>query len=536
MSTLLTLTLAAPPPRPDNLLHPVIIGLIGLIVGAVAGLILFRIISGQSLANAREEAERLRAAASQDAEKAAAEARILVQQELLFDRETFENERKQTREELREAERRLTKREDQIDERSAQLDSKQQQQEARAERLDERSEKLEAKTKRLDDLRDKAEKELTKIADFTPDDAKAELVRRVDKAAREDAARSARRIIERAERKAQDTAREVTLTAIQRMAAKHTQESTAKSVELPSEDMKGRIIGREGRNIRQIERTCGVDLIIDDTPGVIVVSCFDKVRQAIAVEALNRLIADGRIHPAKIEEVVQDVREHFDQRIRKTGEESAERTNIKDLNPEVLDAMGRLSFRTSYGQNVLDHSEEVAYICQLIADQIGLDGSIARRCGYLHDIGKAMDHDVEGGHPKIGMDFARQRGEEEPILNAIGAHHGDIPSTSFYTPIVMAADAISGSRPGARRESLDNYIKKLTELQDIALSFKGVTEAHAIHAGREVRVMVDAKNITDDRAHLVARRIADKVSKELTFPGEIKVTVLRETRAIEIAR
>lgn len=528
--------IASAPPRLAHPIHPAFIALISGIVGTVVGLLLYRVLSGHTIALARQEAERIRASASEDADRLAAEARVTAQHDLLGDRESFEQERKHGREELRELERRLAKREDQIDERSVQLDVKQQQQEARAERLDERSEKLEAKTKRLDDLKDRAEKELVRIGEFTREEARAELVRRVDKAAREDAARSARRIVERAERNAKESAREIILNAVQRMAAKHTQEATAKSVQLPSEDMKGRIIGREGRNIRQIERTCGVDLIIDDTPGVIVVSCFDKVRQAIAVEALDRLILDGRIHPAKIEEVVEDVRAHFDERIRKAGEDAAERAHVKDLNHDLLDAMGRLSFRTSYGQNVLEHSVEVAFICQMIADQLGLDGAVARRCGFLHDIGKAMDQEAEGGHPKIGMDYARQRGEAEPVLNAIGGHHGDIPSTSFYTPIVMAADAISGARPGARRESLENYIRKLTDLQDIALSFKGVTEAHAIHAGREVRVMVDAKNITDDRAHLIARRIADKVSKELTFPGEIKVTVLRETRAIEVAR
>jgi len=308
-----------------------------------------------------------------------------------------------------------------------------------------------------------------RIGEFTKEEARAELVRRVDKAAREDAARSARRIVEKAEREAKSNAREITLNAIQRMAAKHTHEATAKAVELPSEDMKGRIIGREGRNIRQIERVCGVDLIIDDTPGVIVVSCFDKVRQAIAVESMERLIADGRIHPAKVEEVVEEVRAKFDEKIRNTGEKAASDANVKDLHPDLLDAMGRLSFRTSYGQNVLEHSVEVAYLCQLIADQLGLDGAVARRCGFLHDIGKALDHEAAGGHPKVGMDYARQRGEEDPVLNAIGGHHSDIPSTSFYTPIVMAADAISGSRPGARRESLETYIKKLTDLQDLSL-------------------------------------------------------------------
>jgi ribonuclease Y len=307
-------------------------------------------------------------------------------------------------------------------------------------------------------------------------------------------------------------------------------------IEIPSDDLKGRIIGREGRNIRAIEKYAGVDLIVDDTPGIIMVSCFDKVRQTVAVEALEQLLADGRIHPGKIEEVIEQKRAEIRERIVKAGDESALEAKVKGLHPKLREAMGKLSFRTSYGQNVLKHSLEVGYLSQIIADQLGLNGRLARRCGFLHDIGKAMDHEHEGGHPKIGMDFAKQYGEKEPVLNVIGGHHGDIPSTTFYTPIVMAADALSGARPGARRESLENYIKRLTHLQDIAKHFDGVTEAHAIQAGREVRVMVDARKVNDDQAYDIARQIADQVSDEMTFPGEIRVTVLREMRAVEVAR
>jgi ribonuclease Y len=324
--------------------------------------------------------------------------------------------------------------------------------------------------------------------------------------------------------------------AIQRYASEHTSESTVRTVAIPSDDMKGRIIGREGRNIRAIEKATGVDIIVDDTPGVIVVSCFDKVRQAVAVESLERLIADGRMHPSRIEEVVERVKTEVSEKVIKAGKDAVLEMNLRGIHPKVSEAMGKLHYRTSYGQNVLRHSVEVGFLSQIIADQLGLDGTLARRCGFLHDIGKAMDHEMEGGHPKIGMDFARQFGEKEPVLNAIGGHHGDIPSTSFYTPIVMAADAVSGARPGARRESMEKYVQRLTELQDIALSFKGVTEAYAIQAGREVRVMLDAAKVDDDEAYLIAHQIAKRVSDEMTFPGEIKVTVLRETRAIEIAR
>ncbi|MEL6796274.1 MAG: ribonuclease Y, partial [Planctomycetota bacterium] len=313
-------------------------------------------------------------------------------------------------------------------------------------------------------------------------------------------------------------------------------ESTVRSVAIPSDDMKGRIIGREGRNIRAIEKATGVDIIVDDTPGVIVVSCFDKIRQAVAVEALERLIKDGRMHPTRIEEVVEKVQSEIGERVVKAGKEAALEVNLRGLHPKIIEAMGKLHFRSSYGQNVLRHSIEVAFFSQIIADQIGLDGEVARRAGFLHDIGKAMDHEQEGTHPQIGMAFAKQHNEKEPVLNVIGGHHGDIPATSFYTPVVMAADAISSARPGARRESMDRYIQRLNELQDIAKAERGVEEAFAVQAGREVRVMVDAGSTSDEEAHMIAARIAKRVSDEMTFPGEIRVTVLRETRAIEYAR
>lgn len=349
--------------------------------------------------------------------------------------------------------------------------------------------------------------------------------------------RVTRQIIEEAEEGAKDEAKEILINAIQRYANEHSSETTVRTVAIPSDDMKGRIIGREGRNIRAIEKATGADIIVDDTPGVIVVSCFDKVRQAIAVESLERLIADGRMHPTRIEEVVEKVGGEVQERIVKAGKDAAVELGLKGLHPKVIEAMGRLTYRTSYGQNVLKHSVEVAYLCQIIADQLGLDGKLAKRCGFLHDIGKAMDHEMEGGHPKIGMDFARQYGEkEEAVLNAIGAHHADMPSTTWYTPIVMAADAVSAARPGARRESMERYIQRLNELQDIALAIPGVAEAYAVQAGREVRVMIDADRVSDDESYLIAHEIAKRVSNEMTFPGEIRVTVLRETRAIEIAR
>jgi ribonuclease Y len=325
--------------------------------------------------------------------------------------------------------------------------------------------------------------------------------------------------------------------AIQRYAGESASETTVRTVKIPSEDLKGRIIGREGRNIRAIERATGADILVDDTPGVIAVSCFDRVRQAIAAETLQRLVADGRVHPSRIEEVVSQVTRDVNERIAKDGQAAVLETNLRGLHPKVIETMGKLTFRTSYGQNVLKHSIEVAFLCQMIADELGLDGTLARRAGFLHDIGKAMDHEMEGGHPAIGVEFLRKYGEKsEAVLNAVGGHHGDIPATTPYTPIVTAADAISGARPGARRESMELYVKRLQQLEGIARKHRFVDEAYAIQAGREVRVVVDAKKADDAYAFQIAQEIAKDVEKEMTFPGEIKVTVLREVRAEATAR
>jgi ribonuclease Y len=300
--------------------------------------------------------------------------------------------------------------------------------------------------------------------------------------------------------------------------------------------MKGRVIGREGRNIRAFEKSTGVDVIVDDTPGVVVVSAFDPVRREVARRSLERLISDGRIHPGRIEELVEQVKKELDEELFEAGKKAALDASIAGLHRKQLDLLGRLKYRTSYGQNVLRHSLEVAFLCQAIADELGLDGRIARRCGLLHDIGKAIDHEVEGSHQKIGADFCKRFNERPEVLNAIEGHHGDIPATSPYTPIVMAADAISASRPGGRRESLERYVQRLQQLEEIAKSHHGVTEAFAIQAGREIRVIVDAKRVDDAVAAMIARDVAKQIEEQMTYPGEIRVTVLREVRAVALAR
>lgn len=511
----------------------VVIGVVALVLGFLAS----GFVTGRTVGQARGEAEEIKKNARRDGEAEAEKIRLDAERKALERQQALDAEIAGARAELKETERRLTKREDLFDRKEEMLTQKEQQLTKTGESLREREVKISALEAKAGELVREQTAMLERVSKLDQSQAKEILLSRVEENARHDVAKVTRRITEEAEEKAKERAQEITLMAIQRYATEHTSESTVRTVAIPSDDMKGRIIGREGRNIRAIEKVTGVDIIVDDTPGVIVVSCFDKVRQAIAVESLERLIADGRLHPTRIEEVVEKVRSEINERITKAGKDAALEVNVRGLHPKIIDAMGRLHYRTSYGQNVLRHSVEVAYVSQIIADMLGLDGTLARRCGFLHDIGKAMDHEMEGGHPKIGMDFARQYGErDEAVLNAIGGHHADIPATTFYTPIVMAADAVSSARPGARRESMERYVQRLQELQDIAMEQRGVEEAYAIQAGREVRVMVNAERVNDDEAYLIAYNIAKRVSEEMTFPGEIKVTVLRETRAIEIAR
>ncbi|GJQ30878.1 MAG: ribonuclease Y [Phycisphaerae bacterium] len=512
------------------------IGLGAAVLGAALAFVIARSMGAKAIQKASSEARASATLAEAEAKAAAERVRLEAEKAAIERKAKAEAEIEKAWADHRDAERRLTKREDAFDRKEELLNQKDAALSKQAESVRARESVLAQKEAEAQRLLEEQKVALERVSGMTRAQAVEALIARVEDEARHEAAKVTRRIIEDAESEAKKKSQEITLMAIQRYASEHTSESTVRSVAIPSDDMKGRIIGREGRNIRAIEKVTGVDIIVDDTPGVIVVSCFDKIRQAVAVESLERLIADGRMHPTRIEEVVEKVRGEINEKVLKAGKDAVLEVNLRGLHPKVVEAMGKLHYRTSYGQNVLRHSVEVAFLSQIIADQLGLDGTIARRAGFLHDIGKAMDHEMEGGHPKIGMDFARQHGEKEPILNVIGGHHGDIPATSFYTPIVMAADAVSSARPGARRESMEKYVQRLNELQDIAMSFKGVNEAYAIQAGREVRVMVDAARVDDDEAYLIAHQIAKKVSELMTFPGEIRVTVLRETRAIEYAR
>ena len=510
---------------------------IGLIAGLLLGALLHAIITKRSISSSRVEADGILKEAQLEAEASARKIELDAEKKANEQRSRVDQEVADSLNELKKSQERATKREETLDKRFEQLERGESKLEDRDNRSKEALERAEAReadvNRKLEDLSER----LSQVSELSREEAVEAYMQQIREECAHEGNHLTRSILEEAESQARVQAQEITLMAIQRYAAENVSESTVRTVKIPSDDMKGRIIGREGRNIRAIERATGADVLVDDTPGVISVSCFDPIRRTIAAESLQRLVADGRVHPSRVEELVAQTSRDVNERIKKAGSDAIVEANIRGLHGKVVEAMGKLHFRTSYGQNVLRHSVEVAFLSQIIADQLGLDGQIARRAGFLHDIGKAMDHEIEGGHPAIGMEFAKKFGEKsEAVLNAIGGHHNDIPSTTPYTPIVMAADAISGARPGARRESMELYVKRLEQLEAIARAFEPVDEAYAVQAGREVRVIVDASKADDDTTFAIAKDIAKRVEEEMTFPGEIKVTVLRETRAEAAAR
>jgi ribonuclease Y len=400
----------------------------------------------------------------------------------------------------------------------------------------ERERSIEAAARKYDELVAHQQRELERVSGLTAESARDLLIRQIEGDARRDAANLVKRLEAEAREHAEATARSIITQAIQRSAADHTIETTVSVVDLPSDDLKGRIIGREGRNIRALELATGVDLIVDDTPGAIILSGFDPYRREVARRVIERLIADGRIHPARIEEVVDKVNAEMEDAVRKDGEAAAFELGLHDLHPDVLRLMGRLRFRTSYGQNILHHSREVAYLAGIMARELGLDATVAVRAAFLHDIGKAIDRDIQGTHLELGLDFLKKHGESEPVLQAVAAHHMDIDWPSLEAMIVQAADAISAARPGARRDILESYIKRLEKLEGIADSFKGVSKSFALQAGREIRIMVESEKVSDEEAIWLSKDIARRIENELEYPGHIKVTVIRETRAVDYAK
>ncbi|MGH7179366.1 MAG: ribonuclease Y [Tepidisphaeraceae bacterium] len=508
---------------------------IGLIVGGGGVFALLQMSGRSALSRARVEADNLLTNARSQADNKAKEIELAARQEQLKSKEKFERENEAARKRLEEHDSRLSKREDTLDKKLDTLTVKERNLDDLESRLAQKEKSVTQKDNELTEVLREQRQRLLSITELSLEQARELLLRRLEDDMKQECGALINRMTEQAQDEAKEKSRQIILQAIQRYAAEQTSDHTVSTVTIPTDDMKGRVIGREGRNIRSFEKATGVDVIIDDTPGVVVVSCFDPVRREVARISLEKLVQDGRIHPARIEEIVTATSKEIEEELLKIGKEAVQEANLTVPKP-VVPMLGRLAYRTSYGQNVLKHSLEVAYLSQIIADELGLDGNIARRAGFLHDIGKAMDHETEGGHPQIGYDFLKRFNETEPVLNAALAHHGDVPSTTPYTAIVMAADAISASRPGARRESLERYIKRLQDLEDLAMHFEGVRQAYAIQAGREVRVIVDARLVDDKISSKIARDIAKKIESEMNYPGEIKITVLREVRSVEYAR
>ena len=463
-------------------------------------------------------------------------AEVEAQKKLLEMMDRFERETAETRNELKVAERRLAKREDSLDKKLDVLHTKERKIEEGEQSLVGREKDAREKESKFDRLLAEQRAELLRIAKLSPEEAKGLCLKKVEREIEREAGELVEHILTDAQENAREKARQIIIQAIQRYAAEHTSETVIATIDVPSDDMKGRIIGREGRNIRAFEKATGVTVIVDDTPGIVSVSGTEPIRREIARVALEHLVRDGRIHPTRIEEVVEEVSVEVKEQIAEAGRKAVLEANVHGVHKKAIDQLGRLHLRTSYGQNVLRHSVEVAHLSGMMADELGLDGALARRCGLLHDIGKSFDHDeAEGTHTKIGGEFCRRLNENPAVINAVAGHHGDVAATHPYTPLVTAADAMSASRPGARRESLERYIKRLQELEAAATSFNGVKQAYAIEAGREVRVIVDAVEVNDQSSLKLARDIAKKIEDDTTFPGEIKVTVLREVRATDYA-
>jgi ribonuclease Y len=514
-----------------------IIGSAAALAGLLTGYSVARVQDRFRLNSAQARVAEIKENARKEAENLLKEADLKAKDELYQKREEFNREAEQTRGELREQERRLDKREDSLEQKHQALVKKERSLDNSERKWKERHRELEKRHQEVEALTREQTQKLHEISGLSRQRAEAVLLERLDKELADVVAARIQKYEEQLRTTSEDRARAILATALQRYAAEHTAETTVSTVDIPSDDMKGRIIGREGRNIRTFEKATGVDVIVDDTPGVVIVSAFDNIRRETARLALTKLIQDGRIHPSRIEEVVSETQKEMEKHILEIGRQAVQEASVPSLHDKLVQLLGRLRFRTSYSQNVLQHSVEVAHLCGMMAEELGLDGRLARRCGLLHDIGKAADHEMEGGHPKIGAELARRYGEtSKEVLHAIAGHHDDVTIDHVYTVLVAAADAISASRPGARRETLEKYVKRLEELEALAQGFPGIEHAYAIQAGREVRVIADAGRTSDSDAIKVCHDIAKAIEEQLNYPGEIKVTVVRETRAVEYAR
>lgn len=503
--------------------------LVSAIIFFFVGYTMRKKIAESKLRVAEEEAKRIIDSAVKEAENRKKEEIFKAKEEIMNSRKELDDEIKERRSEVQLQERRILQKEENLENKLEQL-------EQRELRLQERDKELDSKKAEVEQIIEKQTEELQRISRLSAEDAKQYLLSEVEKSIVVEKADLIRRLDEEAKEKAQKNAREVIGYAIQKCAADHTSETTVSIVSLPSDEMKGRIIGREGRNIKTLETLTGIDLIIDDTPEAVVISGFDPLRREVAKVALEKLIDDGRIHPAKIEEMVEKAKEEVSAIIKEEGERAIMEAGVIGLHPDIVKLLGKLKYRTSYGQNVLNHSIEVSNLARIMADELGLDTKIARRAGLLHDIGKALDHDMEGTHVEIGVEILKKYKENPVVINAVEAHHGDVEPQSIEAVLVQAADAISASRPGARRETLENYIKRLQNLEGIADSFEGVEKSFAIQAGREIRVLVKPDKISDDQMVVLSRDIAKRIEAEMEYPGQIKVNAIRETRVVDFAK
>ena len=503
--------------------------LVGVLIGFALGVKWRKQVAEKEISSAEEEAKRIINESIKSAESKKREALVEAKEEILKARNDFERDQKERRADLQKQERRLQQKEETLDRKTENIEKKEEMLQTRLTELEEAREEVATVKKTQMEV-------LERLSGFTAEEAKAYLIHQLEADVTHESAMKIREIEAQFKEEADAKAKEILSLAIQRCAADHVAEATVSVVPLPNDEMKGRIIGREGRNIRTLETMTGVDLIIDDTPEAITVSCFDPVRREIARIALEKLIQDGRIHPARIEEMVEKAKREVDATIKAEGERAVFETNVHGLHPELIKLLGRMRYRTSYGQNVLNHSIEVSHLAGLIAAEIGADITQAKRAGLLHDLGKSIDHEVEGSHVQIGVELARKYKENEDVVHAIEAHHNDVEPRTIVACLVQAADAVSAARPGARRENLENYIKRLEKLEEVTSSFPGVEKSFAIQAGREVRIMVAPEKVSEDQMVLLARDIAKKIEEELEYPGQIKVNMIRETKVVEYAK
>ena len=513
----------------DNPIIVIAVFLISAVIFTFVGFVLRKKIAESRIESAENEAKRIIESASREAENRKKEEIFKAKEEIMNARKDLDQEIRERRGEIQSQERRVIQKEENVENRVSQLERKEQ--DLSRKHLD-----LDKKAEELNNVINLQKEELQKISRMSVDEAKGLLLSEVEKDLTKEKATLIKEYEEQAKEKASKTAKEIISYAIQKCAADHTSETTVSIVSLPNDDMKGRLIGREGRNIKTLETLTGIDLIIDDTPEAVVISGFDPLRREVARIAIQKLIDDGRIHPAKIEEMVEKAKEEVTETIKEEGERAVLESGVIGLHPDLVKLLGKLKYRTSYGQNVLNHSIEVSNLARIMAEEMGLDPKLARRAGLLHDIGKALDHDMEGTHVQIGVDILKKYKENPIVINAVEAHHGDVEPQTLEAVLVQAADAISASRPGARRETLDAYIKRLQNLEEIANSFDGVDKSFAIQAGREVRIIVKPEKISDDEMVIMSKDIAKKIENEMEYPGQIKVNVIRETRVVDYAK